>query len=504
MLAGSILVFSFQAWSNPVTAIFHLKEKTPMSELARAVVTPASARYQKYFSPEEIRDLAGPDQKEYDQLLSQLRLNGFEIVSESKTRLSLTVRGPQKIFERVLGARFANPSENQRRSLLAHPRVPFYLSLIEGISGLDNSRKAHPKYKLASATNQGRGFALGLSPGQVQIAYGFDKLFVQGISGEGQHIAIATYDDFHIDEVRHYYDYYQIHPKPSVDQVLFNGVPTYVEGSAMETQLDAEFSGMMAPGAQIHVFTSATNDDAGEQQMFTAILDDNRAKVVNYSWGSCETNVTPEHAAAMANVFARATAQGVSILVASGDTGSDSCGDGTLAADWPAGSPDVVAVGGTTLILTGTGKNEVAWNGSGGGISKLFDLPDYQKMLSAPFVKRSYPDVAFNADPSSGQAVYARNNGRPGWFVIGGTSMAAPQWAGFLALVGNARETQGLGTLGPLNPKIYALDVGQVSRDFTDITTGQNGAYSAGIGWDAVTGLGSMRADSLLATLVSQ
>ncbi len=289
---------------------------------------------------------------------------------------------------------------------------------------------------------------------------------------------------------------------PTIDQVKFNGEPTLDENSALETQLDAEFSGMIAPEANVHVFASATNDDAGEVAMFTAILDDNRAKVANYSWGSCEPQVTPTHLAEMSKIFARAVAQGVNILVASGDSGSDSCQDGKNLADWPAANPDIVSVGGTTLKI-GTSTTESAWNGSGGGISAVWELPKYQKDLGAPYTKRSYPDVAFNADPSTGQAVYGHYSGKPVWLVIGGTSMAAPQWAGFLALVGEARSLKKKSTLGFLNPFIYSLSAKERTAMFHDITSGSNGAYKAGPGWDAVTGFGSMNAEALLTKLTS-
>src|SRR5262249_32535304 len=149
----------------------------------------------------------------------------------------------------------------------------------------------------------------------------------------------------------------------------------------------------------------------------------------NYSWGDCEKRLESGHQAEMAKVFARAVAQGVNILVASGDTGSDGCRDGTLNADWPAAQPDVVAVGGTTFSQSSSKMSETAWSGSGGGISEIWELPDYQKALGSPYIKRSYPDVAFNADPMSGQAIWTQQDGSAGWMVVGGTSMAAPQWA---------------------------------------------------------------------------
>jgi kumamolisin len=309
-----------------------------------------------------------------------------------------------------------------------------------------------------------------------------------------------------LDDVKTFYQLADLPMQPTVDQVEFNGTPPDNEGSAIETSLDAEFAGMMAPGASVHIFASATNDDTGEAQMFTAILDDNRAKVVNYSWGGCEAQLDRGHAAEMDAIFTRAVAQGVNIMVASGDSGSDSCQDSTLSADWPADNANVVAVGGTTLHIQNNEPNESAWGPcggsfgcSGGGISEIFDLPAYQSGFQAPYIKRSYPDVAFNADNfHSGQAIYTHLDGEAGWLVIGGTSMAAPQWSGYMALVGEARAMQNKPALPFLNPIIYATAPDVRANLFRDSVKGSNGAYQAGPGWDAVTGLGSMRADALL------
>jgi kumamolisin len=236
--------------------------------------------------------------------------------------------------------------------------------------------------------------------------------------------------------------------------------------------------------------------------MFTSILDDGRAKVLNYSWGNCEDDLTPDHKDAMVAVYERAVAQGVNIFVASGDSGSDSCGNGRTQADWPAANGSIVAVGGTSFSDDGGTLSEDGWDGSGGGISTMFDLPDYQKNLGGIFVKRSYPDVAFNANPYTGQAIYT---GSPAsWQVVGGTSMAAPQWAGFMALVNAARASDNKGALGFLNPVLYSMSQREQKACMHDITDGNNGAYSAQVGWDAVTGFGSMQADQLLAYLRKQ
>jgi kumamolisin len=167
-------------------------------------------------------------------------------------------------------------------------------------------------------------------------------------------------------------------------------------------------------------------------------------------------------------------------------------------ADWPSANPAVISVGGTHLSTSGGTAAETAWRGSGGGISDLWDLPSYQSGLGAPFVKRSYPDVSFNADPNSGQAIWTGAPGMGQWMIVGGTSMAAPQWAGFLALVGQARATAGKGAVGYLNPILYGMDATTRANTMRDVTSGTNGAYQAKAGWDAVTGWGSMKADALL------
>lgn len=491
----SLLTFS-QAGAETIHALIRLKEKIPLEQLAYDVRSPDSPRFGHYYSPEEIQNLSGPSSDEYTQLLQQLKSEGFTIERETRTRLWVGISGDSANFERVFQTQFDRNKDGSRHARWA-AQTPSHLALIDSVGGLNNTRRAHPLHRIPYATKSPGG----ISPATIKSIYNFNPIYQAGLSGKGQHIAIATYNDFNLSDVKYYYKSLKLKSTPKVDKVTFNGKPPKDEPSAMETQLDTEFSGMMAPGASIHVFTSATNDDSGELQLFTAILDDNRAKIVNYSWGSCEDQVDPQHAKDMAKLFAQAVAQGVNILVASGDSGSDSCQNGSVAPDWPAANPDVVAVGGTSLRISGDRAEETAWDGSGGGISHLFDLPPYQEALGGIFEKRSYPDVSFNADPKSGEAIYAHNDGKAGWFVIGGTSMAAPQWAGFLALVGEARAKNRAPTLGFLNPIIYKFSSSEMQSAFNDVTSGSNGEYSAAKGWDAVTGLGSMNAQALLELL---
>lgn len=477
LLVATVLVIP--AFAESITAVLKLKEKVTMEQLAANVRNPSSDHYRRFYTPAEIRELSAPTESEYRSLIDGLKQQGYLITSESPTHLWVSV----KVERSVLNA-----------------RTPFHVSMIQSVSGLGAPRKSHPRLRFANARVQSMG---GIDPATIRTSYGFDPIYKAGIDGTGQHIAIATYDGLYLDNVRQYYKLVGLSPMPTVDQVEFNGTPVYSQGSAAETELDSELSGMIAPGVSIHVFASKTNDDPGELQMFTAILDDNRAKVVNYSWGGCEAEVSPAHKDEMGKVFARAVAQGVNIFVASGDSGSDSCQNGKVMADWPAASPDVVSVGGTSFGQTAGVIAETGWDGSGGGISGIWDLPTWQATLGSPFLKRSYPDVSFNADPYTGQAIYTGTPGSAGFQVVGGTSMSSPQWAGFLALVGQARQMAGKSEIGFINPIIYGLTAEEHMSLFHDVVSGSNGAYNSAGGWDAVTGFGSMQADALLGKLQS-
>ena len=197
---------------------------------------------------------------------------------------------------------------------------------------------------------------------------------------------------------------------------------------------------------------------------------------------------------------------GASVLVATGDQGSTGCFPNNKStanvADFAATSPDVTAVGGTTLVLNSNGsvKSETAWSGcetqgSGGGLSSEFVTPSYQTSLRLP--SRGVPDVAADANPSTGVAIVL--NGRIQ--VFGGTSVATPIWAGLMALVNQARLAAGKSTLGLLNPRLYRAGP---EASFRDITVGNNCGFSTEVGYDLVTGWGAPRMNILLPDLKAQ
>jgi kumamolisin len=259
--------------------------------------------------------------------------------------------------------------------------------------------------------------------------------------------------------------------------------------------LDIEVSAAIASGAKVAVYFAPNTDQGFIDAVSTAVHDTvNKPSVISISWGGPESTWTGQATTALDAACQAAAAVGVTITVACGDNGStDGVSGKGNHVDFPASSPHVLACGGTTLNGSGTTiSSEVVWNelaigegATGGGVSALFPLPVWQQNSNVPAAPdagggRGVPDVAGNADPSTGYVI--RVDGQT--LVIGGTSAVAPLWAGLIAL---ANQQNGAAA-GFVNPTLY---LAAAKKAFRDITQGNNGGFSAGPGWDACSGQGS-------------
>jgi subtilase family serine protease len=291
-------------------------------------------------------------------------------------------------------------------------------------------------------------------------------------------------------------------------------------GWAEETSLDVQWSHAIAPGANIIVVAAATNNDEDIIAAQNYAIDNHLGNVISESFGESETALLQFGSAGTALIgqyedgYQRARIGGITVLVSSGDSGTaegDLNGNliPTPAASYPASSPQVTAVGGTNLFFgtatnaspTGTYQGEVVWNdgfgAGGGGLSAFFKTPSYQQTLSKASVaalnkSRGYPDVAYNAGVRGG--VIVRLGFFGGFFIFGGTSAGAPQWAGVVSIANQLAATP----RGFLNPRLYKMG----TRGFLggglmhDILLGNNGfagitGYPAATGWDLATGWGT-------------
>ncbi|PWU10058.1 MAG: peptidase S53 [Terriglobia bacterium] len=278
-------------------------------------------------------------------------------------------------------------------------------------------------------------------------------------------------------------------------------------GDDAEVMLDIVVAGEVASGANIVVYFAPNSDRGFIDAVNTAVFDNvHRPSVISISWGLTESEWSQQSITAMDQAFQSAAALGITVFCSTGDNGSgDGRDDGRAHLEFPSSSPHVVACGGTHLETSGnTITSEVVWNSdhgaTGGGISDVFGLPDYQASAGVPAsangdgrIGRGIPDISGDADPATGFQV--RVDGTD--LVIGGTSAVAPLWAGLMALI----NEQLIDRVGFVNPILYRdlIFEADVTRD---ITSGNNGAYGARGGWDACTGLGSPNGENWLAALI--
>lgn len=336
----------------------------------------------------------------------------------------------------------------------------------------------------------------GLSPIQVSHAYGFNSV---AAAGKGQTIAIVdAFDDPKIEQDLAVFSKQFGLPACTTANKCFKKIyasgkkPKTDAGWSGEIALDVEWAHAMAPQAKI-ILVEAASDDMNDLFSAVKVAVKSGANIVSMSWGAGEF---PEQTSFDA-IFNNSK---VSFFASSGDSGT-----GII---YPASSPYVIAVGGTTLSIDNYGnyQGETAWSGSGGGLSSVEGWPQSQSSLPTPQSNnmRGVPDVAYNADPETGFSVYntVPGDGGIGWSVVGGTSAGAPQWAALTAVVNSTLSTN-IG--GNLMSQLYAAAnpvTGNYNYDFNDVSSGSNGdcgyLCTAQIGYDYVTGLGSPELGSLI------
>lgn len=361
-----------------------------------------------------------------------------------------------------------------------------------------------------SVNGSAKNKVVGLVPSEVRGAYGFDQIVNQGA---GQTIGIIlAFDHPYLEQDLAVFN--QMFNLPSctisngcLEKVYASGslpvpAPSYpswaVDLWMLEHALDAEWAHAIAPGARIMIVESDPDVNSLMHAVDVAVT--MGANVVSMSWGTGEFS----RQTTLDNHFVAAN---VSFVASAGDGGNPGV--------WPAASSNVTAVGGTALHIDAKGNysNENSWNGGGGGLSVLETEPNYQSEFNIPNNpggKRGIPDVAYDAAPNTGVAVYTSlPAASSGWQQVGGTSAGAPQWAALLAITNSMRTAAGKFPLQGSNPALYAAAKVSHGTRYNDIFAGTNTngkcgtLCSAAPGYDYVTGLGSPRANNLVNALVN-
>jgi kumamolisin len=407
----------------------------------------------------------------------------------------------QKAFGVVLEQKTINGAEYRVREGAIH--LPASLTgVVEAVLGLDNRPQAQPHFRVHHPRTGSAAAPSSYTPPQVAQAYNLPA----NASGAGQTIGIIELGGgYRQADLTAYFKTLEL-PAPAITAVSVNGgknAPSKASSADGEVMLDIEVAASVAPGAKVAVYFTPNTSQGFIDAITTAVHDTkNKPSVISISWGGPESTWTQQTMKALDAACQSAAALGVTITVAAGDNGSSDGAKGNNV-DFPASSPHVLACGGTKLDANGaTIVSEVVWNelanqegATGGGVSNVFALPSWQANahVPAPSVStggRGVPDVAGDADPTTGYTI--RVDGET--TVIGGTSAVAPLWAGLVAVANQQLGTQ----VGFIQPAIYAA---KVASAFNDITQGNNGAFSAGPGWDACTGLGSPNASKLIPLL---
>ncbi len=401
--------------------------------------------------------------------------------------------------------------------------VPAELAgIVTAVLGLDNRPQARPQFRRFTAHPMAqRATAPDAAPGltavpltALQVA-SFYK-FPAGTDGSGQAIAIIELGGgYSRSDLDSYFSGLGL-ATPSVTAVgVDGGSNSPGQPADGEVELDIEVAGAVAPSAAQFVYFAPNTDQGFVDAISEAVHATPAPIVVSISWGGAENTWAAQSRTAMDNAIADAAVLGVTVTVAAGDNGSSDDPNnpsGPVQCDFPASSPHALACGGTQLAgdaSTGTIASEVVWNeiankegAGGGGVSAVFGLPSWQASAGVGDIAgtstpgRGVPDVAGNADPVTGYEVVVDGQRQP----IGGTSAVAPLWAGLIARLAQATGKR----FGLLQPLIYAgVTPGAAAPGFNDIVQGNNGAYSAGPGWDACTGLGSPDGQALLTRLSS-
>jgi len=460
----------------------------------------------------EMTDKYYPLETDYQAVANWLTGQGFTITLREANRLAIFARGTVWQISQAFQVTFARVSfENaEYTSAISAPGVPAALaSAILGVNGLQPHIHAHKHSRLQPMQpDASPPVAPPFFPSEIKHAYNADGL---SQNGAGQKIGIV------IDTFPATSDLTTFWSDCGVSQALGNiefiqVVSGTLPAPSGEETLDVEWSSAIASGAKVRVYATKDLSTVHIDQAYAQIVSDLPSQPalhqVSLSFGLGETYTTASQVQTDDNYFASMASAGVTVFVSSGDGGSSpgTSGhdhSGPVQAETPASDPNVTAVGGTTLdVDSGTGNvtSESAWSDGGGGVSIYFSRPAWQTGTGVPGgTTRLVPDVAAVADPNTGGLLIL--NGSE--FIVGGTSWSAPTWAGFGALVNQARANAGMGSLGLLGPRIYPL-LG--STDFRDITTGSNGSggvYNAGVGYDLCTGIGVPDMAVLLPTLSS-
>ncbi|BDI28899.1 hypothetical protein CCAX7_009500 [Capsulimonas corticalis] len=512
---GALMDAAAPASGETLHLVFALSSsrRADLDAFVQSQYDPSSPNYRHWLTPDEFGVRFGASDADIAAVTQYARSQGFAVTQVWPNRLFVSVDARGADAERAFGVKLHGYARPQSEIAAGLPSTfhapdrapalpPEIAARVAGLFGLSSENAARPalaKRGLAAEPAQSLAAAVplaGLSspatPSTLAAYYGFDKLHLHGFNGDNQSIAIFSPTHYSTSDFTGFKAAYGI-TGVTVTEVLVNGGATSFSGED-EAALDMDVIAGQAPNSHIYLYESPPD---GNLQIWNKIAADN-LPVVSCSWGNSEQELTADDAASVNTILQQMASQGQSVFVASGDNGAFDITSRTPSVDFPASSPYVTAVGGTSVSSTGA---ETGWTKSGGGLSTFFTRPLWQagpgviNTSSTGF--RQLPDVSAMSDPySPGYYIYTGGSLQ----IYGGTSAAAP-----LMAAANTLIDQGLnGRTGQLTPILYQIgtDSAKSSLVYNDILQGNNGFYNCATNWDFVTGWGSPRITALYSQIV--
>jgi subtilase family serine protease len=483
-----------------------LRDQAGLDDFLRDVYDPASPSYRHFLTVEQFTARFGPTQSDYDAVIRYAKTNGFKVVGLSRNRLNIDVTGSVGTIERTFHVNlgiYQDPTEN--RTFYAPDREPTFDSPVQlwHVSGLDNFSVPRPALIHRDTTvpeSVHSNATTGSCPQESFCGSDMRAAYYEGttLTGAGQSLGLLEYAGTDLSDLATYFKNAKQTNNVPITLLSVDGTPTscvYNQGcDDTEQTIDMTQSIGMAPGLSSLVMYIGSTDSAIFNAMATA--DPLNAQL------SCSWYWSPADPKTLNPIFEEFSAQGQNLFDAAGDDGK------WPPAIWPADNAYLVSVGGTDLNTTGPGgdwASETAWADGGGGISPdKIPIPSWQVATAAGCsncsqVYRNGPDVSANANFTfyvcADQTTCTAN-------YYGGTSFAAPMWAGYLALANQQLLLNGASTtLGFIDPTLYTIGLSSsYDTDFHDITSGSNG-YQATVGYDLATGWGTPNGDNLINAL---
>jgi pseudomonalisin len=514
-------------------------QEAALSQMVEAQQNPESPYYRQWLSPEQFAERYGVSDSDTAQVVGWLAGHGMEVEEVSAGRRSIIFSGSaglvQEAFHTAIHTYVVGNEVHHANA--KEPEIPAALAqVVGGVVALHDfrSQPAHGVVSKASNREYTSGGGHFLSPGDFATIYDVAPLYQQGINGSGQSIAIVARSSINIADVRQFRTMTGL---PANDpQIIVNGADPGIWSSGEETEadLDVEWSGAVARNAAIKfVVSKSTNSSDGVDLSAQYIVNHNLAPVMSTSFGLCEASLGSSGNKFLSSLWEQAAAQGMTVLVSSGDNGAAGCDPASAATakygravNGICSTPYSICVGGTefndavnpSLYWASTNSSaqesalsyipEIVWNesgagvglwASGGGASTIYSKPAWQVDSGVPADgKRDVPDVALTAAGHDGYMIVQDGE----VYVVGGTSAASPSFAGIVALVVEGTAAR----QGNANTVFYSLARNQRSGGaavFHDILKGNNSVpgqtgFSATVAYDQTTGLGSVDASVLV------